>query len=445
MTFSSCPDTDRTTMIFSLFKDAFEEEYAASPGLTGDPRTIKPTTSITLAARGDTYTAEYDIPDDHLGLVVGYYSTATPRMTNPVDYAQYEAANRTSFEMFNFIYKVWVPTVKSELNLCDFNDANKKKFLKKVAGMSDVTVSVGVTNVAQGAIPPGTLVRVAFADTLSLANPQIVKIIAPKAVAINTLFPDPPGRKFVMGAYGAPTVLGNSGGGGKIPSSIPPNPTSWPSPLPEVKTNRVLWLGDSQSDNTYLTSTIKTKLKERGIDVKLLAKYGQGVLSGMKAKGGASGPAAISGGSKADYFGVNKENGHLVSYMKSFRPGLVIIELGGNDSNWYSASSKKAAYQEQLALWAKTVKDLGAQLIWLGPSFSGKPEYQKKREVIAAYQQEYLTSAGIPWYDMKPLTQDLQHKQETTPVHFVAASYKKWAHRLLDGPLKDVKAKEDTK
>jgi|TARA_Y100000310_G_scaffold101532_2_gene99653 lysophospholipase L1-like esterase len=418
----------------------FTGDWEGSGGATFSSRTTTASSAMALwATNKSKYSSILKYPDHIPGIVVAYEAKTYPQLSSAADKARYEKSGRTHFTAFNFTYKVWAPCIQSNLTSADFE--SPEKFQKRVATLSPaggLAVSISVSDF-QGAIPPGAFVIVRAPALPKLKGASIVRV-GEKIFDISTIFPDPPGNQFVLGTHGAPTILGGSGGGGQTPSPIPTNLPSWPSPLPEVKTNRVLWLGDSQSDNTYLTRTIKAKLKERGIDVKLLAKYGQGVLSGMKAKGGSSGPEATSAGSKADYFGVNKENGHLVSYMKSFRPGLVIVELGGNDSNSYSSSSKKAVYQEQLALWVKTVKDLGAQLIWFGPSFSGKPSYQKKREVIAAYQQEYLTSAGIPWYNMKPLTQDLQHKEETTPVHFVSASYKKWAQRLLDGPLKDVKA-----
>jgi len=200
-----------------LLQGGFDER----PGPTGDRRTLKPTTAIKMAQRGENFGRDTELPSVVPGVVVGYYSTAVPRMTNPADFARYESAERGSFEAFNFIYKVWTPCIKAELNVEDFEDKNKKQFLKKVAAMADVTVSLGANEV-QGAIPPGTLVDVGFESLETLKNPQIVKI-KEKVFDISSMFPDPPGRPFVLGSNGGPagTMGGSFGGGGGV------GDTSW--------------------------------------------------------------------------------------------------------------------------------------------------------------------------------------------------------------------------
>ena len=196
-----------------LLQGGFDER----PGPTGDRRTLKPTTAIKMAQRGENFGRDTELPCVVPGVVVGYYSTAVPRMTNPADFARYESAERGSFEAFNFIYKVWTPCIKAELNVEDFEDKNKKQFLKKVASMADVTVSLGANEV-QGAIPPGTLVDVGFESLETLKNPQIVKI-KEKVFDISSVFPDPPGRPFVLGSAG--TMGGSFGGAGGV------GDTSW--------------------------------------------------------------------------------------------------------------------------------------------------------------------------------------------------------------------------
>ena len=196
-----------------LLQGGFDER----PGPTGDRRTLKPTTAIKMAQRGENFGRDTELPCVVPGVVVGYYSTAVPRMTNPADFARYESAERGSFEAFNFIYKVWTPCIKAELNVEDFEEKNKKQFLKKVASMADVTVSLGANEV-QGAIPPGTLVDVGFESLETLKNPQIVKI-KEKVFDISSVFPDPPGRPFVLGSAG--TMGGSFGGAGGV------GDTSW--------------------------------------------------------------------------------------------------------------------------------------------------------------------------------------------------------------------------
>jgi len=197
-------------------------------GIVGSPRTYDSTTGVTLLTRGIPYFRKAAIRGAPIpGIVVGYYSTAVPRMTNPADYARYESAERGSFEAFNYIYKVWMPCIKAELSVEDFEDKNKKQFLKKVASMADVTVSLGANEV-QGAIPPGTLVDVKFDRKYALKNPQIVNI-KEKIFDISTAFPDPPGRPFVLGSsFGAAGTLNNppGAGWGGPTSGHPPSPVS---------------------------------------------------------------------------------------------------------------------------------------------------------------------------------------------------------------------------
>tara|TARA_Y100000310_G_C20602660_1_gene773865 strand:+ start:260 stop:1435 length:1176 start_codon:yes stop_codon:yes gene_type:complete len=174
-------------------------------GIVGSSRTYNSATGLTLLTRGRPYFKKAAIRGAPIpGIVVGYYSTAVPRMTTQHDYARYESAERGSFEAFNYIYKVWMPCIKAELSVEDFEDKNKKQFLKKVASMADVTVSLGANEV-QGAIPPGTLVDVKFGRKYALKNPQIVNI-KEKIFDISTAFPDPPGRPFVLGSAGTMAV-----------------------------------------------------------------------------------------------------------------------------------------------------------------------------------------------------------------------------------------------
>jgi murein DD-endopeptidase MepM/ murein hydrolase activator NlpD len=200
----------------------------------GDPRTEKPTETARRLVSGKGRRAKAKPPRVVPGIVVGYYSTAVPRITNPVDYAEYESANRMSFEMFNFVYKVWTPCVKAELDVSDFEEKNKKQFDKKVAAMADVTVSMGVNEV-QGAIPPGTLVDVRFSNRFTLKNPQIVRV-RNKLFNISSMFPDPPGRSFVLGTpSGVAGTLGAAGVGAEGPPSSPGLPPATDKQVPSAR------------------------------------------------------------------------------------------------------------------------------------------------------------------------------------------------------------------
>lgn len=180
---------------------------------------------------------------------------------------------------------------------------------------------------------------------------------------------------------------------------------------------KILWVGDSQSENTPLSRGFKTDLEARGAQVRILAKHGKGILTG------------------GDYWAIENPSGLIRSTLNSLKPSLVIVELGGNDAYTYHSSATK--YQNQVKLWMDAIAASGAKLIWLGPSYSAKPGYDPLRQKIRDMQSTTVSGGGGTWIDMVPLTKDLPLKEDQ--VHFVRASYVKWSLRLLEGPLSAIR------
>jgi len=164
--------------------------------------------------RGINYVRRAIMPNPVPGIVVGYQTTASPIIQNPADAARYMAAQRPNFEAFNFIYKVYQPclygTSDGSLLPKDFESDREEIFKRKVGAMKDITVSLSANSV-QGAIPPGTYVKVKYEDIRRAKNPQIIEI-GEKIFDIALAQGPPPGNPFILGGpYGAAGTVGSTG------------------------------------------------------------------------------------------------------------------------------------------------------------------------------------------------------------------------------------------
>lgn len=349
-----------------------QEAYGPGPlTVKGDPRTIKPTTVIKLAKRGKTYSRKTKPPRIVPGIVVGYYSTATPRIANTADYVAYQSAERASFEMFNFIYKVWTPCVKAELTRADFEDANKEQFLKKVAAMADVTVSLGVGNVAQGAIPPGTLVDVKFTNRYTLKNPQIVKVKG-KIFDISSVFPDPPGRPFLLG----------SPGGAAYSLGSPPGLTT----------------NDRPGAHDDGTSRVETTGRVGGAEFAgptPNADWLRSVLSTLgpnfseKVKKNSKGELANGGDMDSR---MAKVTAHIFATIKAERPDIKIKITGGNDTA-HKIGRKCGVSRHRCGLAIDmVVGKAGERRGWVGNKGGGP--HSEKLDAVVKILQRYAAGNG---------------------------------------------------
>ena len=189
--------------------------------------------------------------------------------------------------------------------------------------------------------------------------------------------------------------------------------------------SRILLIGDSQMAGTTLSREIKRDLEKQGAqEVKILAKPTRGLFV------------------KADFWTIESPSGLVQTTLKNFKPNLVIVGLGGNDSYGYGQSSKKEIYEARVRKWVNVIQGAGSQVIWLGPSHASKVDssgipYDRYRQKIREHQQGVLGSLSIPWHNMKNLTEDLE---KSDGVHFTTSSYRQWAARLLSGPLSGVRS-----
>ncbi|MAG27401.1 hypothetical protein CMI47_17860 [Candidatus Pacearchaeota archaeon] len=182
---------------------------------------------------------------------------------------------------------------------------------------------------------------------------------------------------------------------------------------------RILLVGDSQLDGSYtLGGRLAELLRKRGFTVQLLARYGKG---------------AATGGS---YFLAER----LPSALKSFKPDLVVVSLGGNDASRHHPSSKRAAYQKIIRAWAKLIQASGADLIWFTPSTADNRAYEAKRQKIREHLRSALEPMGVTVYDHSDLTRDIPRRKLSSTgaadgVHFNRPEYERWAKRVNEGPL----------
>ena len=182
---------------------------------------------------------------------------------------------------------------------------------------------------------------------------------------------------------------------------------------------RILLVGNSQFDGNYtLGGRLAELLRRRGFDVQVLARYGKG--------------AAIGG----SYFLADR----LPSKLKSFKPDLVIVSLGGNDASRYHSLSKRAEYQKIIRQWARIIRGSGAELMWFTPSTADSPSYEAKRQKIREHIKTALEPLGVTVYDHGVLTRDIPRRKLSSSgapdgVHFNRPEYERWAKLVSDGPL----------
>jgi len=209
-------------------------------------------------------------------------------------------------------------------------------------------------------------------------------------------------------------------------SSGPSAPTAREGSAPRVSGgSRILLIGDSQMAGTSLSQEIKRDLEKQGAqEVKILAKPTRGLFV------------------KAGFWSIEDSGGLVQTTLKNFKPNLVIVGLGGNDSYTMWHDNKREIYEARVRKWVNVIQGASSQVIWLGPSHSSKIEpsgtpYDRLRQKIREHQQGVLGSLSVPWYNMKNLTEDLEKSDGT---HFTSTSYRQWAQRLLDGPLSGVRS-----
>jgi len=176
---------------------------------SADRRTLKSTTAISLALRGETVSSKRGLPNPMQGIVMGRTPVTVPQPRNVIDRMRYAAAQRPSFEVYNYVYKVLTPAIAGT-SWCPFTgceDLTKKDtFIKGVSSMPDVGVAMGVTG-GDKPIAAGTWVMVKFAggNTPNLSSGQIIEIGDALPLPFTSMFPRKTGDLFKLGKPGVNT------------------------------------------------------------------------------------------------------------------------------------------------------------------------------------------------------------------------------------------------
>tara|TARA_R110002020_G_C16320495_1_gene774757 strand:- start:12264 stop:13493 length:1230 start_codon:yes stop_codon:yes gene_type:complete len=386
----------------------FQETQAGSASRRrGDGR------SYLTRALGETYSRDsLDSVQEFHGIVVarrmltraayqkkGPFILSSTQQTSPVPATATDAdeSETLSANQPYYVYKVYIPELEPRPHPCSEDDPVIPTY-KDVYPGSKVEAQYGP-------LPVGAVVRVAYSDLQNMLDPMIIGYNGSIQLAWGGT-PEISIRNVYQGA----------------PATVTPG-----------NDQKVVLVGDSQTDrgssNSWSTlgKYIPETLTERNLNVRTLAKVGRGVIASK------------------EYFGISSPSGRLPELLNTFKPNLVIVELGGNDSDWGSRGDKKSTYEAELKLWVDTIKAAGvSEIKWFGPSYATKildsgVAYDTQRQRIRDWQSAYLSTLGVTWYDMVPYTKDLAIKDDG--VHFPAASYKTWTESLFagSGPLASVR------
>jgi hypothetical protein len=203
---------EKEALICKVEATMYESNTGLPSGLVGNARTLKPTTIISGLGRGINFSKKVQLSNPMDGIVIAYKPITEASPTSLIDRLRYAAAERPNFQMFNYVYKVWIPGLPgSTYNLFECLDWDDKEAFDYIAAQSPwvpIDISEG-TNV-QGAIPPATSVKVRFGRGIPW-DPKIVEIgeNIPNLV-IPVMQKPPPGEAFKLGA---PTGFGGGGAG----------------------------------------------------------------------------------------------------------------------------------------------------------------------------------------------------------------------------------------
>jgi lysophospholipase L1-like esterase len=368
------------------------------------------------------------------GVVMATIPSRSPTLQS--NQALIEYLTDSSVEPLHYVYKVYIPEVEPRcINFSDRNGpsgefTNAQRVMTLPNAIIDPKVPASEN---MRAIEAGTYVQVVFANQEKLKNPKIVAI-GKKVIELKGKLNDPDGgslKTAFSSGRGRAFLPASRGGTGTTGTGNFDFPTSTAS-----SANKVVLVGDSQTDQgpsgnwSTLGKYVSEALGSRNLEVEVLAKSGRGVIANKS------------------FFGMNSTAGRLPKLLDSFKPGLVIVELGGNDSDWASRGDKKSTYEAEMKLWVDTIKAAGvSEIKWFGPSYATKildsgTAYDTQRQRIRDWQSAYLPGLGVTWYDMVPYTKDLTIKSDG--VHFPAGSYSSWSDSLFasGGPLASVRGTE---
>jgi len=107
-------------------------------------------------------------------------------------------------------------------------------------------------------------------------------------------------------------------------------------------------------------------------------------------------------------------------------PDVVLIELGGNNSNF------DGDYFNHADWLITAAKRAGAKkVLWFGPAASDPsiaPSTADRHDRTAEMQRDHIEVLGVKWFDSRPWTQT-GHRSDG--VHFTPEGYDAWAEQIL--------------
>jgi len=204
------------TLIGKLERSLAQKGITENTGPALNSRSLKMSSFLPGLGLGKNYEKSATISHPCQGYIVAYKAATEPAVQNIEDQLRYAAAKRPSFEMFNFLYKVWIPSLPgSGYNSWGPKDwKSAEKFKKLLWGQQWMPIDVSVVGV-QGAPPPGAWVEVTFPTwPASLANPKITAV-GEVSKEVSTKIPTrqaPPTTKQAFALGSSPETMGTNPG-----------------------------------------------------------------------------------------------------------------------------------------------------------------------------------------------------------------------------------------
>jgi hypothetical protein len=111
--------------------------------------------------------------------------------------------------------------------------------------------------------------------------------------------------------------------------------------------------------------------------------------------------------------------------LKASKPDVILVSLGGNNQDM-----KESSYIDTVNQLLNVAKDVGAQVIWVGPTTSNtstaestEKRHKRTHEILSSY----LPTQSVYYIDNRSFTNGGWGKDG---VHYSSSFYKKWAERV---------------
>ena len=142
------------------------------------------------------------------------------------------------------------------------------------------------------------------------------------------------------------------------------------------------------------------------------------------------------GWSITTYNGIDYGKDRLFNELADAEPDFVIIELGTNSSGL--GISDPDFYAEQMRDWVDRIRDLGAEVLWVGPARGDQtkatlsnypPSTVEGYYNISDVQEEVSGEQNFAWLDSRNYT-DTGNSHDG--IHFNNTGYRQWADAILN-------------